>query len=355
MFEQQAASDTLSIKDVYEKICYFLADIKKKWFVVALCSLSGLLYLAYYAYSAQAHYEADLDFVVKTKNSSGGGIEDIIGQLGWGGGGGTANLDKVKSVAFSKSVLEDALYEEATINGKKNLIVNHIYELYGLKEEWEKDDELSAFNEFSKENRANDSSMLQNIAFRNILGKLRGNKKNDGILAIELDENTDMISFKVRSINEKLSYSLSNSIFESLNRFYMNDEVSNTKQTLTKLKVESDSVAQLIRSKEYQLANAKDRNYGIILSKNQVNQEELQRDIIVLSGIYAEMRKNLEIRSFSLKSNSSIFDILEYPVLPLKEKTKSVPIYAGVGLFIGLLGSIVLLIVRRFLLDEIRD
>ena len=355
MFDKTQNTDTVTIKDVYEKILYFLSDIRKKWLIVVLFSVGGLLYLAYYAYSATAHYEADLDFVVKTKNSTGGGIEDIIGQLGWGGGGGTANLDKVKSVAFSKSVLKEALYDEESILGKKDLLLNHIFELYGLQKEWQENKELEGFKRFELKHKGNDSSLLQNTAFRRVLGLLRGQKKNDGILAIDLNENTDMISFKVRTVNEELSYHLSNSIFKSLNRFYMDDEVSNTKETLTKLRQESDSVAQLIRSKEYQLANARDRNYGIILSKNQVNQDELQRDIVVLSGIYAEMRKNLEIRSFSLKSNSSIFDILESPVLPLKEKNKSVPIYAFVGLLIGLFTSIIFLVFRRFILDEIRD
>ncbi|NNJ56263.1 MAG: hypothetical protein HKP14_09030, partial [Bacteroidia bacterium] len=319
---------------------------------IAACIGAGVL--GYYAISAKAYYEADLTFVVKSKNSGGGGLDNILGQLGWGANGGNANLTKVKSVAFSKSVLKDALYDSAYINNHRDLLANHVAEIYGFKEQWTESNKLLKFSKFEVDQQYNDSNVTQNVAFNSVLNLVRGSMRNDGVLAIETNEATDMMSFKLRSLNEELSYNLSNSIFNSLNEFYLHDEVSNTQNTIASLRKETDSVGRLLKSKEYQLANAQDRNYGIILRKNQVNQEEIRRDINVLTGVYAQMRQNLELRQFGLMTNSSIFDVLEHPVLPLSKKRKSIPVYAMVGFGLGLVTALLFLVVRRFLLDELK-
>ncbi len=354
MLPEFGEEKSISIKEAYEKILYYLRSVLKQWFFIVILGAAGATAVGLYAYFSKSYYEADLTFVVKTKDSKGVGLDNILGQLGWGASGGNANLPKVKSVAFSKSVLKEALYDSVVIDGKHDLLANHFAEAYGLKDKWKDKDLLNNFDKFEIEQKNNDSSIVQNVAFKSILNLLRGNKKNDGILAIEMNELTDMLSFKVRSLNEGLSYNLSNHIFLSLNQFYLNDEVSTTKSTLDDLKREIDSVGNLLKTKELELAGAQDRNYGIILRSNQVNQEEMRRDITVLTGVYAQMRQNYELRSFSLKTNSSIFDVLEHPVLPLVKKRKSVFVYSMIGMIMGIAASIVILVIRRFLLDELK-
>jgi uncharacterized protein involved in exopolysaccharide biosynthesis len=85
-----------------------------------------------------------------------------------------------------------------------------------------------------------------------------------------------------------------------------------------------------------------------------VNQEEVQRDITVLTSVYAQMRQNLEMSQFGLKNSGSNFDLLEHPVLPLQRKIKHPEIYAVIGLAIGAVFMLIFLILRRFLLDELK-
>ena len=144
------------------------------------------------------------------------------------------------------------------------------------------------------------------------------------------------------------------SVFNQLNNFYLDNETSNTKSAIESLEAEADSVGRLLRQKEYQLANARDRNYGIILSKNQVNQDEVQRDIQVLTAVYAQMRQNLEMSQFGLKNSGSKFEVLEHPVLPLDRKTKAPLIYAMIGLAMGVAFILFFLVLRRFILDELK-
>jgi hypothetical protein len=346
---------SLSIKEIYDRVRYFFRQVLKHWLFVVAFSSIGLISVALYAHYSKSYYEADLTFVVKGKDGGATGLDNILSQFGWDGSSSGVNLAKVKSVAFSKSVLKEALFDSAYVNGKMDLLANHLVEIYEVKEAWQSSEGLKDFDRFYAEEKENDSSKLQNLAFKAILSMVRADKNNAGLLAISLDEETDMISFKARTLNEQLSYNLSNSVFRSLNEFYLHDESSSTKNTLNKLRKETDSVGNLLRSKEYQLASIQDRNYGIILRKNQTNQDDIRREIVVLSQIYAEMRKNLELRSFSLKTYTSIFDVLEHPVLPLDKKNKSVPIYGAIGAVLGFIFAVGFLVVRRFFLDQISE
>jgi hypothetical protein len=354
MLPEFGEEKSISIKEIYEKIRYYINSVFKQWVYILLFGAIGAAGIGAYAFFSKSYYEADLTIVVKSKDAKAMGLDNILGQLGWGASGGNANLAKVKSVAYSKSVLKEALYDSAMIKGKQDLIIGHFVELYKLKDKWKDSKTLQSFKGFDITQKDNDSSLKQNVAFGVVLKMVRANKDDKGILAIKLDDETDMISFKVRSVNEELSYNLSNSIFHNLNEFYLHDEVANTKSTLTSLQIETDSVGRLLKSKELELASAQDRNYGIILRSNQANQNQILRDIEVLTEVYAEMRKNLELRQFSLKTNSSMFDVLERPALPLDKKSKSIPIYTIIGLVLGFVLSILVIVIRRFLLDELK-
>ncbi|PCJ67860.1 MAG: hypothetical protein COA58_01605 [Bacteroidetes bacterium] len=355
MLDQLEDENSLSIKEIYEKIIYFGKDIVSKWYLIALIGSIGASSLWLYAYTSDAHFEANLSYVVKGKSNTQGnfGIESVLGQLGWGGSQGTTNLDKVKKIVFSKSVLKEALYDSVTIEGNKDLLANHIAEIYGLVESWAKSGKLEEFGKFETGQKYNDSSIIQNMAFAKVLNLVRGSEAHGNILTVSTDDNIDLMKLNVRSLNEELSYQLSMSVFNSLNNFYLQDEETKSSNAIKILKSEADSVSRLLKAKEYQLANAQDRNYGIILSKNQVNQDEMQRDIQVLTVVYAQMRQNLEMSQFGLNNTSSMFDVLEHPVLPLGRRTKKPIIYSLIGLSMGILAGLMFLILRRFLLDAL--
>jgi hypothetical protein len=354
MFDDIEESPSISLKEIFEKIKYYLRDLFSKWYLIVIFGLVGAGCLWYYAASSEAHYEADLSFIVKNAGNSGGGIEGVLSQMGWGGVKTNTNLEKVKTILFSKSVLTEALYDSAMVNEKKDLLANHIASLYGYSKVWKNSTNLNSFDKFRIENKYDDSQIIQNYAFSKVLSLVRGGDKKGNILTVTSESGIDLLSLNVRTIDEQLSYALSMSVFSHLNDFYLDNETSNTKSAIQSLEAEADSVGRLLRQKEYQLATARDRNYGIILSKNQVNQDEVQRDIQVLTAVYAQMRQNLEMSQFGLKNSGSKFEVLEHPVLPLSKKIKAPLNYSLIGLAIGVSFILLFLILRRFLLDELK-
>lgn len=344
MFEDLEESKPISIRDIFDKIKYYLTDLLRRWYLILVLGLIGAGYLWYYAASSPPYYEADLSFIVKNATNSSGGIESVLSQMGYAGAQGNTNLDKIKTILFSKSVLTEVLYDSVSLNGKKDLLANHIAVIYGYDED--------GTNKFKIESKYSDSSVAQNIAFNKVLGIVRGGDKKGNVITVTEVANIDLLNMNVRCIDEELSYALSMKVYEKLNDFYVNDKTANTQTAIRSLKREADSVGRLLKQKEYQLANARDRNYGIILSKNQVNQEEVQRDIMVLTSVYSQMRQNLEMSQFGLKNSGSNFDLLEHPVLPLDRKIKHPEVYALIGLGIGIM--IIFLVIRRFLLDELK-
>jgi hypothetical protein len=352
MFEELDDSKSTSIKEIYENILYFLNDLKKRWYLLLAFGLAGGAYLWYYAATSDVHYEAKLSFVVKNETSSSGGMDDVLSQLGWSGSQSTTNMAKITKIALSKSVIMEAMYDSVVIKGRSDLMANHMVDIYGYTDKWGKIN--NGFKKFEISRKYSDSSRAQNSAFNSILNLVRGRNGPNSMFTITSDDNTDVVTFDIRTRDEELSYYLGTHIYQSLNNFYVEDDKKGASEAVAVLKRETDSVSRLLKSKEYQLANTVDRNYGIILSKNQVNQDVIRRDIEMLTALYTQMRQRLESNQFGLRYSTSMFEVLENPVLPLDRKEKSTFIYGLIGMSIGFAFIAILLIARRFLLDELK-
>lgn len=71
------------------------------------------------------------------------------------------------------------------------------------------------------------------------------------------------------------------------------------------------------------LANFRDKNQGLILSRSQSYLEQLQSDYNLVYGVYSELAKQLEAQKIKLKENTPVFTILEPVSVPvMKSKPK---------------------------------
>ncbi|MEQ3499754.1 Wzz/FepE/Etk N-terminal domain-containing protein [Tenacibaculum sp. SSH1-16] len=89
-------------------------------------------------------------------------------------------------------------------------------------------------------------------------------------------------------------------------------------------------------SKQSILANFRDKNQGLILSRSQSRLEQLQSDYNLAYGVYSELAKQLETQKIKLKENTPVFTVIEPVSVPVE---KSKPRRVLILIICGVLGG----------------
>ncbi len=89
------------------------------------------------------------------------------------------------------------------------------------------------------------------------------------------------------------------------------------------------------------LANFRDKNQGLILSRSQSRLERLQSDYNLAYEVYSELAKQLETQKIKLKEDTPVFTVIEPVSVPvIKSKPKRlfiIIIWAFIGFIMGIL------------------
>jgi len=111
------------------------------------------------------------------------------------------------------------------------------------------------------------------------------------------------------------------------------------------LEERADSVKLELAAAEARLARFEDRSSNILLRQNIIRGQELNRQVLILSTLYAEVVKNKETAAFLLANEKPAFNLIDAPLEPLNKTTESWVSALVIG---GLLGVILTGIVLFF-------
>jgi uncharacterized protein involved in exopolysaccharide biosynthesis len=121
------------------------------------------------------------------------------------------------------------------------------------------------------------------------------------------------------------------------------------------VKFKADSIAALLSQREVDLALFKDRNQGLYTQRDQLRESVLKREVAVLTIMYGESIKNLEIADFSLKNKTPFIQIIDRPFKPLNPISKSKFRAFIMGAFFGVFIGSGILIARKIFIDIMKD
>lgn len=103
--------------------------------------------------------------------------------------------------------------------------------------------------------------------------------------------------------------------------------------------------------KQVVLANFRDRNQGLILSRSQSRLERLQSEYNLVYGIYSELAKQLETQKIKLKENTPIFTVINPVSVPIEKSRPRRTLILVFWIFIGLILGIGFVLAKIFLKD----
>ncbi len=344
----------LTAQDIVKDLKYYALSVWKKKIIILIVSALVALGWSYKLIKRPPNFVAEKTFMVSDDEGS-SGISSILGQFGFGGGGGGGNYNykKIMEIGQSNLIIDQVLFDSATIQGKKDLVANRIIELYDLHKNWNKDTVLNDFL-FTKNNI---SSRKGKLARKILQAKIKGNPKEPSskkLVRFDYSEESTILKISGESRFEELSIVLAESTYEKLSRFYINKSIERQATTYNQLKAKADSIYRLLSGSEGSLARSSNYNRGLVLPSDNLTSARSMRNIEMYSTMYGEVLKNKETAEFLLKSQTPFFQTIDSPFSPLQNSNTFSIINAILAFITGAILSAILFILLAYYQKEIK-
>lgn len=327
---QQSSSDEISLKDLILKIKEWMAYLKTQWWKVAIAGIIGGAIGFVYAWMQPITYTAKTTFVVEdAKSSSGlGGLASLAGQfgvdVGGGGGGGLIAGDNILLYFKSESLAREVLLSPISEKDKNISLADVYISSHGLKKAWTKNDKIGQVS-FPPVSSNQAFTRLQDSLIQVII-RDRILKKQFTIAKI--DKKAGFIQLSVTMQNEQLAKLYCDKLVQVAVDRYIDLKTERQKKTVEKLQARVDSIANLISKKTSTTASLQtaastmDVN-PLFKTGTIVATEQTTRDKTMLTAVYGEVVKNLELAKFTLSQETPIIQIVDQDSFPLNKKKES--------------------------------
>jgi len=323
------------------------ANFKIVLLVVCVGAALGLAYSIF----KPVRYNAEITFSVEDSKSIGGGLlSSLGGSIGMdigsltGSGNGVLSGDNVLSLLKSKSMMAECL--KSPYPTAKNIISNYTIadryaDVYGLREKWAGNKKIGRVIYFGQPD--------QNIRLQDSLLKLIIKRIEEKELSVvKPDKKLSFFNIAINTKDELMSLLITQRIIKIATDFYVDAKVGRLKNNINRLEKRTDSISNLLNQQTY--SATEDARLLLNVNPADINapvySEISQRDKMVLTTIYAELMKNLEVSKAALIQETPTVQIVDQTGFPLERiETKW---YEGIllGAILSLLAITSLLLIR---------
>lgn len=295
-----------------------------KWKIILFIGLIGGIVGLFYSYIKPVNYNAKITFILEeTKNSSSGlgGLVSLAGQfgvdVGSGSGGGILSGDNILSYFKSPSLSREVLMTR--YDSSSDLSFADVYaKVYRLDEDWKKSVNIGEVK-FSLSNSFNSYTRLQDSLLQNISETIIKNQFN----VVRPDKKASFIEVSVSMQDELLAKMYCERIVQRVVDRYITVKIQRQTATVDKLQFRLDSIQNLLRQKTESGATLQNSSSvmdinPLFKTSTSVAVETTLRDKTILSTIFASISQNLEMAKFTLSQETPVIQIIDAPILPLK-------------------------------------
>lgn len=351
VIEQKLPEDQISPKALILKIVSIKDSVIKNWKLILILTLIG--YSIGYALDIylkkEESYEANILF-----NLGGGsttqGLGDMAGLLGLGSQP-DANIftgENFFHFILSRPVVERALMKEIEFDSKKMLFANFYMDSSAIrKEKWKKNERLQTFH-FTK-NVPSEFDLEERLVLNDVVERIKSNTA-----VSQPDRKSSFIQIQVTVEDPILAKTWANTLLETVEEVYTENQTSKTRKTLNLLKSRADSLGQILGRTESRLAKQIDYSQSIIAPEGKVQVNKLQRNTEFVTQLYMEALRNVENMKVSLVREAPLFTIIEPVKEPVDGKSDTTD-RAQIGILIGLVLALITIYIKGVYSDIMAD
>jgi len=311
------------------------ANFKLVVIVVLIGAALGLVYSIF----KPVRYNAEITFSVEDSKSIGGGLlSSLGGSIGMdigslaGSGNGVLSGDNVLSLLKSKSMMAECLKSPYPIgnntsstntnaaadSNKQSTITNYTIadryaDVYGLREKWAGNKKIGRAIYFGQPD--------QNLRLQDSLLKLIIKRIEEKELSVvKPDKKLSFFNIAINTKDELMSLMIIKGIIKIATDFYVDAKVGRLKNNINRLEKRTDSISNLLNQRTY--SATEDARLLLNVNPADINapvySEISQRDKMVLTTIYAELMKNLEVSKAALIQETPTVQIVDQTGFPLE-------------------------------------
>lgn len=345
---QEQETDEISLKELIQKVGETLGYLKTQWWKLLLLAVLGGLGGFFYAKFQKAEYTAKLTFALAEGGDKVGGLGSIASQFGidimGGSSGGAFSGDNLLELMKSRLLVEKTLLTAVDSNGKQKLLINQYIDFNKPKKPKTRkpNDPLPVIYCADKLNP--DQFSLAQDSF---LGKVCGDLAKKHLTVSKVDKKLAIVSVSFTGNDEWFAKYFTQVLTQNVTEFYVETKTRQMRKNVMMMEHKVDSVKQALGRAMYGVASEVDGNQFLVRGVAKVPQAKKQLEIQVLSTMYGELLKNLELSRTLMAKEQPLIQLIDQPRFPLEKKKSSTLLTAVGGAFLmGFLGMIIQLIRR---------
>ncbi len=323
---------------VFDYYLFFKARFKWLIIVPILFGVLGIVYATF-----QSHkYVAELTFVSNGDNNS-NPYSMLMQQVGIDISTTDNAFEGDNLIEFLKtrSLIEQTLLTPVVIKNKQQLLVDYYLQTSGLKDSWNKPDGTLKNIRFSQDR--SHFTLLQDsalkIIYQQILPTLSVGKP---------DKKLSIISIDVLGSDQDWVKYFTETLVDNATKIYIKNKTAKLQENVNILQYKVDSINGRVSGNLANIATNQDINVNPSKRSSQIPIEKQQINLQVNNAILPELIKNLELAKIQLRKETPFIQILDRPILPLDDKKPGRLISGIIGAAIG--GFLVIL----FLVGQIQ-
>ena len=307
------------------------------WRLLLIVGAIGGLFGLLYAIFTPPVYQAKVNFVIEeNKQNTGGLFSALAGQMGMdlsalSGSSGILAGDNVLMLLKSPTLLKKVLLTPGGTDSTTTLALLYARK-YGLESDYTK--LLPAGQSLFPQPPSGNASLgrLQDSLLERISRQLLSKE----ISVYKPDRKLSFFSLEVTTRDEVLSEQIALKLINEASNLYILTKTKRLKANVDRLQQKSDSIALLLNRQTYNTAatNLFNANPGDVATIASVDISSREKSL--LSIIYADLNKSLELTRTALIQETPTIEIVDKPVFPLKVLYTKPLAAALMGLLLGI-------------------
>ena len=337
----QGNQDEISLAELWLKAKSVIAYLWRFKFLIMGVGLLFALGGYFKVKMAKPSYTASLTFALE-QGGGASGLGGLASQFGFSMGGGGEGLggDNLLSLMKSRRIVQDVLMSPVYVNGDSVLLVNqYIAAQPKLKAKW---DSLGLY----PLTVANCCDPKQDSA----IGVVVKAVSEKSLAVAKVDRKLSFVTVSYTGSDEVFTGAFVELLTAKSTDFYVQTKMSNSNANIAKLERRVDSVSAEMQAAMVGFASAQDQNSFTVQSVAKVSSVQKQMKVTMLTTLYGELVKNLELSKTMMAREEPLITIIDRPHYPLRvreSKLKS----AVIGGFLGVFLTLLFLGGRAFLSD----
>ena len=345
---QPQETDEISLKELIQKAVEVIAYLKIQWWKLVLLGLLGGIGGFFYAKFSKPQYTAKLTFALAESGDKMGGIGSIASQFGvdlmGGGSAGAFSGDNLLELMKSRLLVEKTLLTAVDSAGKSKLLVNQYIDFNKPKKPKprEYDDPIPVY--FTGKEEKQGFSLAQD----SFLAKVSIDLVKKNLQVTKLEKKLAIVSVSFTGKDQWFAKNFTQILTQNVTEFYVKTKTGQMRKNVMMMEHKVDSVKQALGRAMYGVASEVDGNQFLVRGVAKVPQAKKQLEIQVLSTMYGELIKNLELSRTMMAKDQPLIQLIDQPRFPLEKKKTSKLLAAIGGSFFTFFITVMYLLLNRW-------